>query len=164
VLTASCLLAGLPFIGLAQLYARAFYAVGDTATPARLAARLMLFNFATNVTLVLTTNLGTAALTLSSSLSSAINAWLLSRHFRRHVAPTAGLGNAWLRTTIATVVMCGVLPFVRFVRPEHSLLSRAFGNVAAPIGIGMLVYLLVHVALRSPELRALRRRGAPRRS
>ncbi len=34
VLTTSCLVAGLPFIGLAQLYARAFYAVGDNGTPA----------------------------------------------------------------------------------------------------------------------------------
>ncbi|HEU4420744.1 MAG TPA: hypothetical protein VFT55_17530 [Planctomycetota bacterium] len=41
---------------------------------------------------------------------------------------------------------------------ESRLLARALGNVALPIGIGMLVYLLVHVLLRSPELRALRRR------
>ena len=32
------------------------------------------------------------------------------------------------------------------------------GNVALPIGVGVVVYLLAHLLLRSPELRALRRR------
>ena len=49
---------------------------------------------------------------------------------------------------------------------EHDVeLSNADGAVAAAqtselsaVGVGMLVYLLVHVLLRSPELRALRRR------
>jgi putative peptidoglycan lipid II flippase len=158
VLTSSCLVAGLPFIGLSQLYARAFYAVGDPGTPARLAVRLVLLNLVLNVVLLLTTDLGTAALALSSSLSSLANALLLARRFHRHAAPGHALRGAWLRSGLATVAMCAVLPFVRVAPDGASLLWRALGDVGLPIGVGMLVYLLVHVLLRSPELRALRRR------
>ncbi|MCC7397508.1 MAG: murein biosynthesis integral membrane protein MurJ [Planctomycetes bacterium] len=161
VLTSSCLVAGLPFIGLAQLYARAFYAVGDNATPARVAARLMVANAGLNLLLLLTTNLGTAALTMSSSLSALANAFVLSRRFRAHVPAAPGLGGAWLRTALATAAMCSVLPFVKFVAADAGTLARAFGNVAAPILIGIAVYLGAHLLLRSPELRVLRRRRRP---
>jgi putative peptidoglycan lipid II flippase len=161
VLTSSCLVAGLPFLGLAQLYARAFYAVGDTATPARIAVRLVLANAVCSVLLVLTTPLGTAALTLSSSLSAFANAVLLSRRFRAHAPPAHTLGNAWLRSLVATGAMCAVLPFVRVAPADAGLLVRALGDVALPIVVGVVVYLLAHTALRSPELRALRRRRAP---
>ncbi|MBL9079224.1 MAG: murein biosynthesis integral membrane protein MurJ [Planctomycetes bacterium] len=158
VLTTSCLVAGLPFIGLAQLYARAFYAVGDNGTPARLAARLVLANAALNIVLLLTTGLGTGALALSSSLSSLANAWLLARRFHRHAAPGHALRGAWVRSGIATAAMCAVLPFARCAPDDASLLWRGLGDVAAPIGTGIVVYLAVHLLLRSPELRALRRR------
>ncbi len=158
VLTTSCLVAGLPFIGLSQLYARAFYAVGDPGTPARLAARLVIVNAVLNLVLVLATDLGTAALALSSTLSSLANALLLARRFHRHAAPGHALRSAWLRSGVATVAMCAVLPFVRLAPADASLLWRGLGNVAAPILIGMVVYLLAHLLLRSPELRALRRR------
>ena len=158
VLTSSCLVAGLPFIGLAQLYARAFYAVGDAGTPARLAAWLVVVNACLNLLLVLTTGLGAAALTLASSLSSLANAALLARRFHRHAAPGHELAGAWFRSILATAVMCAVLPFVKVAPADSRLLARALGNVALPIVIGVLVYVLVHVLLRSPELRALRRR------
>lgn len=157
VLTMACLVGGLPFLGLAQLYARAFYAVGDTSTPARTAARLVVVNLLVSVTLLLTTDLGTAALTLSSSLSSCANAWLLSRRFREHAAPAHQLGRAWLRSLLATAAMCAVLPFVRVAAHDAPVLQRLAGDVCLPIGVGMLVYVLMHVLLRSPELRALRR-------
>lgn len=160
VLTCSCLVAGLPFIGLAQLYARAFYAVGDNATPARLAARLVVANAVLNLVLLLTTGLGTAALTLSSSLSAAANAMLLAQRFRAHAPAMPGLGRAWLRTALATAAMCVTLPFVKFAAPTARTMVRAFGNVAAPITIGMVVYVVAHLLLGSPELRALRRRRA----
>ena len=158
VLTSSCLVAGLPFIGLAQLYARAFYAVGDAAAPAKLAGILVVVNAVLNLLLLLCTNLGTAGLALSSSLSSLANAALLAVWFHRHAAPGHDLRGAWLRAGLATGAMCVVLPFLRLFPAEASLLLRAFGNVAVPITAGMGVYLLVHVLLKSPELGALRRR------
>jgi putative peptidoglycan lipid II flippase len=159
VLTSSCLVAGLPFIGLAQLYARAFYAVGDTKTPARLAARLVLVNATVNVALLLTTGLGTAALALSSSISATANALWLAHRFRSHAAPDAERRGAWVRSAVATAVMCAALPFLRMTPSDGSLLARALGNVLLPIVAGMGIYLLAHVLMRSPEVRALLRRG-----
>lgn len=159
VLTTACLVAGLPFLGLAQLYARAFYAVGDTATPARTAAKLVVANLLISVTLLMTTGMGTAALTLSSSITSLANAAILARKFRRHSAPAHNLGMAWLRSLIATGAMCAVIPFLRVAGPEASLLVRACGNLLLPIGASMLVYLAVHLLLHSPELRTLRRKA-----
>ena len=164
VLTTSCLVAGLPFLGLAQLQARAFYAVGNAAAPARLAVWLVLANALLNLLLLATTDLGTAGLALASSLSSVGNAAVLAWLFRRHAAPAAGrrLLSTWLRAGIATAVMCGVLPLLRVVGPDGRAWQKALGNVALPIAAGMVVYLLVHVLLRSPELATLRRRRAGR--
>lgn len=161
VLTSSCLVAGLPFLGLAQLYARAFYAVGDAGTPARLAVWLVLGNAALNLVLVLSTGLGTAALTLSSSLSAVLNAAILARRFRGHAAAAHALGNAWLRSLLATGAMCAALPFLRLAAPGDRLLVRALGNVAFPIGVGIAIYVGAHLLLRSPELAALRGRRRP---
>ncbi len=157
-LTAICLVAGLPFLGLTQLYARAFYAVEDPATPARTAGQMVLLNAAASVTLLYTTNLGTAALTLASTVASAGNAFLLARRFRRHAPHAEGIGPAWLRSIAATAAMCAVVPFVQVADEDASLLWRAVGDLALPIGLGVAVYVGAHALMRSPELRALRRR------
>lgn len=156
VLTTSCLVAGLPFLGLAQLYARAFYAVGDTATPARTAAKLVVINLCISVGLLTTTDMGTAALTLSSSITSLGNAVILSRKFRRHAAPANDLTMVWVRSLVATGAMCAVVPLAQFSSAEAPLLERALGNLLLPIGAGMGVYLVAHLLMRSPELRQLR--------
>lgn len=160
VLTVSCLVAGLPFLGLAQLYARAFYAVGDARAPAGLAARLVVLNAVLNLVLVLTTPLGTAALALSSSLSSVANAVFLARWFHRHVpaAEKPTLPSAWLRSCIATAVMGAVVWFTRTAAPGASHTQMAMRNVVVPIVAGMVAYVLVLIALRSPEFAGLRRR------
>lgn len=161
VLTSSCLVAGLPFIGLAQLYARAFYAVEDNKTPAKLAVWLVLANALTNFVLVTTTPLGTAAFTLSSSLTALANASILARRFHRHAAPGHQLAGAWMRSAIATSAMAVALPWLRLAGPESRLLVRAFGNVAFPITVGIAVYVIAHLLMRSPELQALRRSRRP---
>ncbi|MBK8099004.1 MAG: murein biosynthesis integral membrane protein MurJ [Planctomycetes bacterium] len=161
VLTCALLVAGLPFLGLAQLLARAFYAVGDNRTPARLMVWLLPVNVIVNLVLLLTTPLGTAALTLSSSLCALANAIVLRRAIRAHVPDGPGLWSAWARSAIATAAMCLVLPLVRLVPAEASRWARAGGNVAFPIAVGIGIYVLVHLLLRSPELQTLRRRRAP---
>ncbi|MFN9332816.1 MAG: murein biosynthesis integral membrane protein MurJ [Planctomycetota bacterium] len=165
VWTTGCLVAGLPFLGLAQLYARAYYAIGDMKTPARLAAWLVLLNVALNAVLVTTTSLGTAALTLSSSLSALANAAFLAWGLRAHAPAAHDLGKAWLRTLLATAAMAAALPLCQFAAPDGSRMSKAMLDVAVPIVAGVVVYLAAHAAMRSPELTAVlaraRKRGTP---
>ena len=155
VWTTNCLVAGLPFLGLAQLYARAYYAIGDMKTPARLAAWLVLLNVALNAVLVTTTSLGTAALTLSSSLSALANAALLAWGLRSHAPAAHDLGKAWLRTLVATAAMCATLPFLQLAAPDASRMTKALLDVAFPIAVGIAVYVAAHAAMRSPELSAV---------
>jgi peptidoglycan biosynthesis protein MviN/MurJ (putative lipid II flippase) len=153
------LVAGLPAIGLVQLQARACYAVGDHGAPARIALRLVIANAGLNLLLVTTTGLGTAALALASSLCSAANAALLARALRRHVPPGDGqLRRGFVRSGLATAAMCAVLPFTRAAPADAGRLARGLGNVALPIAVGVLVYALASLLLRSPEMQVLLRR------
>ncbi|MCY2955720.1 MAG: murein biosynthesis integral membrane protein MurJ [Planctomycetota bacterium] len=158
--TTQYLLAGLPFLGLAQLYARAFYAIGDTKPPARLAAYLVITNAVLNYVLVTTTEMGTAALTLASSLSALVNALVLGIGFRRHAGRGTGFYGAWLRNIIATAVMCLTIWLTKppASTSHTSKLDLFLWHVGLPILIGVFTYLLTHVLMRSPELSALRRK------
>ncbi len=156
--TTQFLLAGLPFLGLAQLYARAFYAVGDNKPPARLAVVLMILNAVLNFVLVTTTSMGTAALTLASSISALVNALVLGYGFRRHAGAGNGLTASWLRNGLATLVMCGAIWLVKPAAAATSKLQLGLWHVGVPILVGMAVYVVTHLVLRSPELGTLRRR------
>jgi len=160
VLTVSCLVAGLPFLGLAQLYARAFYAVGDARAPAALAARLVVANAALNLLLLWLTPLGTAGLALASSLSSLTNAAVLARRFRRHAppAPDSKLPAIWLRSLIATAVMALAVALTRTAPPDASTWQIVVNNLAIPISVGIAVYAATHWLIGSRELTSLRRR------
>jgi len=159
-MTAACLVAGLPFMGLAQLYARAFYAVGDTRTPARFAAIGVLCNFLLNIAMVLLFHFGTPGLAAATSVSSAINALLLQQRLRRHVPVGGGLLGSWLRNGVATAVMGAAILLLRpTVAADASRLQLLGWRVLLPIAAGMALYFAVHLLLRSPELAVLRRRG-----
>src|SRR5262245_55652839 len=150
-LTTRCMVLGLPFLGLAQLYARAFYSVGDTRTPARIAALLLLVNVALNFVLVLGCGLGTEALASATSLGALLNALLLDRALRAHAPAGQGLPMAWVRSLIATAAMCAVLAWCRpAVGPGR--LALLVWHVAVPIAAGIAVYVAVQWLLRSPEL------------
>ena len=58
---------------------------------------------------------------------------------------------------IATAAMCAVVPFARVTPEDPTLLERATGGLLLPIGAGMMVYVVAHLLMRSPELKALRR-------
>ncbi|MCR9244537.1 MAG: murein biosynthesis integral membrane protein MurJ [bacterium] len=159
-LTTMLLVAGLPFLGLAQLYARAHFAVGDAKSPARLAGWLVLCNATLNLVLLNTTNLGTAALALASSLSSLANAALLARHFRRHVPPAGNstITSSWVRAVAATATMAIVVLLVRTPVTSTETMASALLDLGIGVAVGIVTYLGVHLVMRSPELRALRRR------
>ena len=160
-ITSICMVAGLPFIGLVQLYARAFYAVGDNGVPARFAVRLLLVNFGLNLVLVPFLGFGTEAIAASSSLTSALNALLLMRGVQRHCGAGHGIVGSWLRSLVACGAMVGA---ILLVRPDtgDDRMQMLLWRIALPIAVGAAAYFAAHLALRSPELAAVRNRFARR--
>ncbi len=157
--TTICMVAGLPMIGLAQLYARAFYSVGDARTPARQAAWLVLVNFLLNLLLVLGVGMGTAGLATATSLTAGVNALFLARRFRVHAPAGGGLMGAWLRCGVASAVMVGAIWLVRPALDGDATRWAVLGwRVALPIGAAMAAYCGALWLLRAPELQAVRRR------
>ncbi len=157
-LTTRCFAIGLPFLGIAQLQARAYYALGDTRTPARLAAVLLVVNAALNLALVLGLGFGTEGLAAATSLGAALNALLLARRLRRHLPAGSRAMGSWWRCAAATAAMCCVILLVRPDLQDDRHAARLLWRVTLPIGIGIGVYLATHWLLRSPELSTLRRR------
>ncbi len=103
VLLFYCLGTGAYF--LQHLVIRAFYAFQDSATPVKIAVRMVGLNFALN--LILIWPLGTAGLALSTALCAflqvAILLRLLIRNYKIQIG--TGLGVAAAKTIIATVAM-----------------------------------------------------------
>jgi putative peptidoglycan lipid II flippase len=153
--TTCCLVVGLPFLGLAQLHARAFYSVGDTRTPARVALAVLAANATASLSLVLAFGLGTEGLAAATSGGAALNALLLTARLRAHVPVARHSAAPWLRSLAATAVMCAV---VWWCRPDTGggRFELLLWRVGWPIAAGVAVYLLAQWLLRSPELTHLR--------
>ncbi len=145
-------------VGLAgvEITTRAFYAIHDTRTPVVVATLAMLLHLGLSVFLV-RTPLGYGGLALSMSLSSLFEAGVLLGLAQRRLG---GLGGrrilaSFLRSAAASVVMGGVVLLA--TQPLQPLLAAAgdwerLQGVAAAIAIGAIVYVLVALALRSPEV------------
>jgi putative peptidoglycan lipid II flippase len=156
-LTTRYLLIGLPFLGLSQLYARGYYALALTKTPARIAAWLLAANVALNALLIGVFSMGTEGLAASTSFCAIANAAWLAVGLRRHVPRAPVRRGLWLRNVLATAAMCAA---ILLVRPEQadSRTAILLWRVAMPITVGIAVYFLAHVAMRSEEIETLRRR------
>ena len=82
-LTTIYLVASLPMIGIAQMYARAFYAIGDYRTPAWMSFWLLILNSILDVVFVIGLDLGVPGFALATTLASMFNAFILRLKFRR---------------------------------------------------------------------------------
>ena len=156
-LAAVLLVLGLPFVGSAQLHARAFYALGDMSTPARVVMRLLVVNLVLNLIFVLGTDLGAAGLTLATSLTAIANAAILRSRFSRICPEGTPLRPVMVRCGLATAAM-GLCVWILgvSVQAEGTMESIIF-DLGLPILAGVAVYGLVHWILRSPELGQIRR-------
>ncbi|MEM7205808.1 MAG: murein biosynthesis integral membrane protein MurJ [Planctomycetota bacterium] len=162
--TTACLVGGLPFVGVAQLCARALYAIGDLRSPARIATILVPVNLALNLVLVLGLGLGVPGLALATSACAVAHAVVMWRALRRR-CPIPALAPPWLaRLGIATAVMSAAVAATRALLPADTTLERAVFALALPIGIGITVYGAVHWSLGTAEVtRFAQTRGRGRR-
>ena len=141
--------AGLTAFILVKVLAPGFYARQDTRTPVRIAVISLAFNMACNLMLVW--SLRHAGLALSTTLSAALNAFLLYRGLRREgvYAPTPGWTRLWARLAVASVAMAVVLVWGAGDVETWLAMSRA-DRVAALVGwiaAGAAVYAGTLLAL-----------------
>ena len=163
-LTTSCLLAGLPFLSAAQLYARALYALGDYRTPALASIVLLFVSVALNLSFVLGLGMGTEGLTLAASVAALLNAaWLRAR--LKMLLPNGRAGRPLLaRIGLATIGMVLAVWGVRALVHAPTRLGAACLHLLLPMAVGMLVYVALHVACGGRELGDLWRRRRARRT
>lgn len=137
---------------------RAFYAVGDRATPVKTGIAVVAFNFALNVILIWP--LGEIALAVSTSLAAMLQVGLLAARFSAsgHRLHWSRLAGTLVRAVAATAAMAvGVAMALAFV-PKSPGAANMIARVALPLTTGLAVYFAAHRLLSSPELAMLKGR------
>ncbi len=155
--TLMCYSLGIPAYFLQHVVVRAFYAMHDSRTPARIAAFMVVLNLATNLALVFI--MEERGLALSTSICATIQgAWLIKRLRKpfpevqwRSVARGVG------RMALATAVMALTLGIVK-IGGEWLDWHKAVRLVSLLV-TGVASYGLAAYLLRIGELRAVLNRG-----
>ncbi len=158
--TTAALCSSLPAIGIAQLRARALYALDLPRVPARIAFRLLGVNLVLNLGLAVGLGLGPAGLALATAICSWINAWALGTACRSRLPAAGRLGipAGTVRTLVASAAMAGAVLGVQALVPRDPAagsLSLAWTRLALPIACGVLVHVGVHHGLGGEETRLL---------
>jgi len=148
-----------------KIGAQAFYALGDTRTPVKIAVGAMVLNSVLAVALAFPLRHG--GLALATSCSATANAlalaWLLRRRLGDLAEPPLPYARAgWTRILAASGALAAALRLAGGLwPPPGGRLAEALWLGGMIVG-GALVYVLAHVALGSEEVvlarRALRRR------
>ncbi len=164
--TTMALVSGLPFLGASQLWARAFYAVGNTRTPAKIAALLVPVNVTLNCVLALGMGFGVPGLAAATSLCAVLNAWWLRRAFRARClsssterVPTNDYGLLRIALAALAMVATAIAGQAAVDACEGPRLLR----LVVVITVGAGSYVAAHALMKSPDLatllRAVRRRS-----
>jgi putative peptidoglycan lipid II flippase len=157
---------GLVGFATVKIGAQAFYALGDTRTPVKLAIGAMALNSALAVALAFPLRHG--GLALATSCSATANSLALAWLLRRRLGPAAvaGARRGWTRIGVASAVLALALLVAGALGPAPASRLAEIAWLGATIVGGALVYVLTHLALGSDELTgtiaALRRRGRAR--
>jgi putative peptidoglycan lipid II flippase len=157
---------GLPAFVLVKVFAPAFFARGDTATPVKVGLGAVALNLGFNI--VLMGPLQHVGVALSTALAAWANAlllgWLLLR--RRDWVPDRRSRRVVPRILAAAGIMGLAVGALGWLLPAGAGSVGRAGIAAALIGAGGLVFVAAGVALRAFDprevLRMLRRRGAGR--
>ena len=132
---------------------RGFYALGDCATPVRVAAMVVALNLALNLTLIWTP-LREAGLGVLTAISSAVEVLVLSAIFARSRAPLQGrsLAATIARTLVATLLMAlAAAAALHWISPTPGLFN-AILRLAVPTTLGVVVYCGVYRLSGGKEL------------
>ncbi len=151
---------GLPAYSAFLVFTRAYYAFGDTKTPALVNIATVAVASVTGSLLFLAAPRGwaVAGLALGHSIAFLIGAVVLIRLLGRRTGPVLTADLSKSLGMAASVTALAAVPMVasRWLLPEASNL-QALVNLGATAVLGSVVYLAAMTALRSPELARVRR-------
>jgi putative peptidoglycan lipid II flippase len=160
---------GLPTYSAFLILTRAYYAMGNTKTPALVNAVAVVASSAFGIVLFLALpdRWSVAGLAVGHSLGFAVGAAVLLRLFSRAVGQVTGPGvrKAVLSAVAVSAVALGVMVGLRLLLPDESRLEALLNLVVCSAG-GVAVYVGGMTALHSPEMARIRtlvsRRRDPR--
>lgn len=144
-----------------HLLTRAFYARGESMTPVKVAAAMVVLNFVLNITLIWTP-LRTAGLALSTALCAAIQMVILMRILSRRTGAvvSAEVRGSWLRTAQASAIMAVTLLVTMGLWPQPTSWGGHAVLLCVSVVVGGGVFLFAVRIMRMPELAwALGQRG-----
>jgi putative peptidoglycan lipid II flippase len=147
---------GLIAFSMVNIFARAFYALGDTRTPMLISSFCLVLNIVFTVALVYP--FAQAGMGAANSLSAACNVWLLQRTLRRKLKQ---LDLPLVRQTVFPVLGVGaVAGFVAWGTHfawegwvGHRGFPQRVGAVFVPAAVAGLFYGVTLLALRVPQAR-----------
>ena len=148
----------------AKISAQAFFALGDTRTPVKVAVGVMVLNCA--MAAVLARPLGHVGLALAIAVASTVNAIALTILLRRRLPgrPIPGARRGWLRTTGVSAGLALLLGAVCYVwPPPPGRFAEAVWLAAVIVG-STAAYVGCHAALGAEEVRLAWNAIARRRS
>ncbi len=157
---------GLPTYSCFLVFTRAFYAIGDTKTPALVNAMTVAVASALGAVLFLSLPRGweVPGLALGHSAGFLLGAVVLGRSLMRRAGGRGSvqLRRALARSTVLAVVALGVMASISSLIPRGSNVA-ALSALAITSAMGALVYLVGMAAIRAPELQRLRALRRPAR-
>jgi putative peptidoglycan lipid II flippase len=142
---------GLTGFSTTRIVAQAFYALGDSRTPVRLA--LMAVGVNVVVAVAVMWPMGHGGLALASSVAGYVNLALLLRAFRRRIGSLGGreIAASLGRTAGAALAVALWCALVVWAWPVPAKPASAAAWLAAAIGGGCVVFLAASTLLRSDE-------------
>jgi putative peptidoglycan lipid II flippase len=167
----ACLAPGLVAFSAVNIVARAFFALGDTATPMRISVFSLAVNLVLAGLLLLGLGLGAAGLGLANTLSSVMNVALLLYALRRKLARLElGPLQSSLAGALGAATIAGATAWASWHAWEvlwgHGSVALRAGAVFIPMILATAVYGAISAWAGVPAMRevwrTLRSRGATR--
>ena len=162
-----CLAPGLVAFSTVNVLARAFYALGDTATPMKIGVACLALNLVLAIALVHPLRQG--GLGIANTATSICNVSLLLFALRKKMG---GLGMDSLRASLLPLTLAGALAGgaaffgARFWENSlgHATLALKMGAVFMPAAAAGLIYWLAALLFRIPAAQEMRALVLPKRS
>jgi putative peptidoglycan lipid II flippase len=131
-----------------RVLATAFYALGDTRTPARLAILRVVTSVGLSYLLML--RFGVVGLAAGSAIGGWFEAALLARMAHRQLEGLGLPGRRWVKILVAAILAAAAGYAVKELFPWNQVLVKA----AASLGVFGFAYLGAAWALRLPDVRS----------